>query len=162
MDEQVRSNAAKKMKTTAVCLVTDRRNAYIGHVGDSRLYVFQHDKVSFRTKDHSIVQMMASMGEIRDEEIRNHPDRNTLLRVMGIEWEKPQYEIEPVIPLRKCQAFLLCSDGFWELITEDQMCNMLSESKSASRWLDSMVRIVKENGKDKEMDNNSAIAVWVE
>lgn len=160
MAEQKARNAKRKMKTTAVAVVTDDRNAYIGHVGDSRGYVFSRNKVRVRTLDHSIPQMLVLSREIKEREIRNHPDRNTLLRVMGIEWDDCMYELMAPIPLKKCQAFLLCSDGFWELIDEKQMCAQLKKARSVEEWLHNMVSIVQANGQGKTMDNYSAIAVW--
>lgn len=160
MIAQKEQKATRKMKTTCVALATDESNAYVGHVGDSRLYVFQKNKVKTRTLDHSIPQMLVLSKDIKESEIRNHPERNYVLRVMGIEWEKPMYELMPTIKLRKCQAFLLCTDGFWELILEEDMCRLLKESDSPEEWLNKMAEIVKHNGEGKNMDNYSAIAVW--
>ena len=161
MAEQAAQNAKHKMKTTGVAIVTDERNAYIGHVGDSRAYVFYRNKVKQRTIDHSIPQMLALAGEIKESEIRNHPERNTLLRVLGIEWEEPMYELSAPIPLKKCQAFLLCSDGFWELIEEKAMCESLKRAASVEAWLKEMAETVRKNGESRNMDNFSAIAVWL-
>ncbi len=161
MAEQKARNAGKKMKTTGAVVVTDDRNAYVGHVGDSRAYVFSKNKVRCRTQDHSIPQMLVLSGEIKESEIRNHPDRNTLLRVIGIDWEEPMYELMAPISKKKCQAFLLCSDGFWELIEEKEMCALLKRAKTVDEWLQSMIEIVKTNGVGRNMDNFSAIAVWL-
>ena len=158
--EQKARNAEKKMKTTAVSLVTDGNTAYIGHIGDSRVYAFNKNKVKTRTLDHSIPQMLVLSKEIKESEIRNHPERNIVLRVMGIEWEEPMYELMVPIPLKKCQAFLLCSDGFWELIEEKTMCELLKKASTVDQWLYEMAAVVKANGVGKNMDNNSAIAVW--
>ena len=158
MAKQSELHAERKMKTTAVSVVTDNKNAYIGHVGDSRLYIFSRNKVKRRTLDHSIPQMLVLSKDIKDSEIRNHPDRNVLLRVLGIDWEEPMYELIKPIPLKKCQAFLLCSDGFWELIEENEMCELLKKAKTVNEWLDNMVDVVRTNG---NMDNFSAIAVWL-
>ena len=160
MMEQKARHAERKMKTTGVAVITDDRNAYVGHVGDSRGYVFYKNKVKTRTLDHSIPQMLVLSKEIKEEQIRNHPDRNTLLRVMGVKWEDTMYELMAPIPLKKCQAFLLCSDGFWELIDEKEMCVQLKKANSVEEWLDNMVKIVQENGEGRNMDNYSAIAVW--
>lgn len=162
MAEQKKLKAKNKMKTTAVALVCDNRNAYIGHIGDSRGYVFYKNKVKTRTLDHSIPQMLVLAKEIKEDMIRNHPDRNMLLRVMGVEWDEIMYELMQPISLKKCQAFLLCSDGFWELIDEKEMNAQLKKSNSVEEWLDNMVKIVEDNGKGKNMDNYSAIAVWKE
>lgn len=161
MAKQSELHAERKMKTTAVSVVTDNKNAYIGHVGDSRLYIFSRNKVKRRTLDHRIPQMLVLSKDIKDSEIRNHPDRNVLLRVLGIDWEEPMYELIKPIPLKKCQAFLLCSDGFWELIEENEMCELLKKAKTVNEWLDNMVDVVRTNGKGRNMDNFSAIAVWL-
>ncbi len=158
--EQRRLNACNKMKTTAVSLVIDEKNAYIGHIGDSRLYIFSNNKVKTRTLDHSIPQMLVASKEISESEIRHHPDRSILMRVLGTEWDGPQYEIMKPIPLKKCQAFLLCSDGFWELIEEEQMCICLKRAKSVNEWISLMNDEVRKNGIGTNMDNNSAIGVW--
>lgn len=160
LSEQAERGAQRKMKTTAAVLVTDGKHAYIGHVGDSRVYVFYKNKVKRRTLDHSIPQMLALSKEIKESEIRHHPERNFVIRVMGVEWEKPMYELLPSEKLKKCQAFLLCTDGFWELIDESEMCALLHESKSVEEWLKKMTETVKKNGEGQKMDNYSAIAVW--
>lgn len=157
--QQERLHAQMKMKTTVVVIATDDKNAYIGHVGDSRAYVFYKNKVRFRTLDHSIPQMLVLTKEIKESEIRHHPDRSLLLRVMGTEWDEPKYEIEKPVALKKCQALLLCSDGFWELIDELQMCQSLKNSKSVQEWMNSMTQIIEKNGKGTDMDNYTAIAV---
>ena len=158
--EQIKRNANKKMKTTAAAMAADEKNVYIGHIGDSRIYVFGKGKVKTRTLDHSIPQMLVLSKEIKENEIRNHPDRNIVLRVMGVEWEEPMYELMKPIPLRKCQAFLLCTDGFWELIDEKDMCSTLEKSISPEQWIVNMSEIVEKNGVGRNMDNYSAIAVF--
>ena len=70
------------------------------------------------------------------------------------------YELMKPLPLKKCQAFLMCSDGFWELIDEKDMCALLKQSDTVEEWMQAMVEVVKENGKDRNMDNFSAIAIW--
>lgn len=161
MAEQSARNARQKMKTTGTAVVLDGRNAYIGHVGDSRVYLFQRNKKVTRTQDHSIPQMLVLSGEIKESQIRNHPDRNIILRVMGVNWDEPMYELMDPVPLRKCQAFLLCSDGFWELIEDADMCRLLKTAQTVEQWLEEMVEIVRANGIGKNMDNFSAIAVWI-
>jgi serine/threonine protein phosphatase PrpC len=116
--------------------------------------------VKLRTLDHSVPQMLVFAREIKEKQIRNHPDRNRLLRVMGIEWEKPMYELAEQTQLEKYQAFLLCSDGFWELIDEKQMCKLLKNSSTVEEWMQAMVEVIKQNGIGKNMDNYTAIALW--
>ena len=159
--EQNTRHAAKIMKTTAVMLTVCGNKAYIGHVGDSRAYVFGKKEILGRTLDHSIPQMLAITGDIKESEIRFHPERNILLRVMGEKWEEPKQEFMKPIPLRKCRAFLLCSDGFWELIDENEMLNTLNRSGNVNEWMEQMVNIVKQHGTGISMDNYSAIAIRI-
>ena len=160
IDEQIRQDAKTDMKTTAVAMYIDGNKVQWGHVGDSRLYAFAKNKVKLRTLDHSVPQMLGFAREIKEKQIRNHPDRNRLLRVMGIEWEKPMYELAEQTQLEKYQAFLLCSDGFWELIDEKQMCKLLKNSSTVEEWMQAMVEVIKQNGIGKNMDNYTAIALW--
>lgn len=160
IDEHIRQDAKTDMKTTAVAMYIDGNKVQWGHVGDSRLYAFAKNKVKLRTLDHSVPQMLVFAREIKEKQIRNHPDRNRLLRVMGIEWEKPMYELAEQTQLEKYQAFLLCSDGFWELIDEKQMCKLLKNSSTVEEWMQAMVEVIKQNGIGKNMDNYTAIALW--
>lgn len=158
---QRKMHARNDMKTTVVALYIKGNQLCWGHVGDSRLYAFFKNKVKCQTRDHSIPQMLALSGDIPERKIRYHPQRNMLLRVMGVEWEFAKHEVSPLYTTPEFQAFLLCSDGFWELITEKEMCKLLRRSKSPKEWLDSMTGLVEKNGANKEMDNYTAIAVML-
>ena len=148
-----------EMKTTAVCLSIIDGICQWGHVGDSRLYAFYKNKVKFRTLDHSVPQMLALSGEIKEKHIRHHPDRNRLLRVIGVEWDSPRYELSEEFPLTDYGAFLLCTDGFWELIDPKDMGKFLKKSSTVDEWLELMAAEVKKNGSGQDMDNYTAIAV---
>ncbi len=161
LDEQKKRHLRDGMKTTAVALLTDSTHAVWAHIGDSRLYLFQKSKVICRTLDHSVPQMLALIGEIKEKQIRNHPDRSRLLRSLGTEWSDKKYEISEIHKLSECQAFLLCTDGFWELIEEKMMCKCLKKSHNAKEWLQLMHEEILRNGRNTDMDNHSAIAVIV-
>ena len=154
-----RKSAKFEMKTTTTLLVVEGNRIRWGHIGDSRLYVFKKGKYKKRTMDHSVPQMLVLAHEIKEKEIRNHPDRNKLLRVMGIEWGYSKYDISAEEKRKEGYSFLLCSDGFWELIDEKQMSATLKESENATEWIEKMSVIVKKSGEGKNMDNFSAIAL---
>ncbi len=149
------------MKTTGVALVIDGKSIEWGYVGDSRLYGFEDNKIKFRTLDHSVPQILCNSGEITEKDIRFHPDRNKLLKVMGSNWEHPMYETSGVKKLKGYTAFLLCTDGFWELIDEEEMCVLLKESNTSKEWIEKMVKVVEKRGVGKNMDNYSAIGVFI-
>ena len=159
--KQQQEHAENFMKTTAAVLLIQGNTARFAHVGDSRIYYFEKSRYILRSQDHSVPQMLAKHGEIRDKDIRHHEDRNRLLRVMGTEWENPKYEISDKISITNRTSFLLCSDGFWELIDEKNMCRTLKKSKTPKEWLQSMTQIVLKNGSGTNMDNYSAVAVFI-
>ncbi len=80
---------------------------------------------------------------------------------MGIQWDKPAYEMADSIKLKKNMSFLLCTDGFWELILEKDMEKCLKMANNPEEWIALMKTIIVNNGKNVNMDNYSAIAVWV-
>lgn len=160
--EQKKDATAMDMKTTLVLLHVEENQIRWGHIGDSRLYYFQNGKLVKHTLDHSVPQMLVASGQLKEKQIRNHPDRNRLLRVLGVDWDSPKYQIAEAEPRIKHQEFLLCSDGFWELIDERKMVHCLKKAKTPEEWIDLMEVIVRKNGQGTNMDNYSAIAVWVD
>ncbi|MDO5145538.1 MAG: protein phosphatase 2C domain-containing protein [Eubacteriales bacterium] len=164
LQKQEEENAKEDLKSTMVLLTICNAKIQWGHVGDSRLYYFEDRHLVKRTMDHSVPQMLVNAGELKEREIRHHPDRNRLLRVMGMEWEVPQYQISPPLFMHtgeESRQFLLCSDGFWEYITEIQMESCLQKAETVQDWLKKMEKIVLVSGKGANMDNFSAIAVWM-
>lgn len=159
-----------RMATTLVTLLIKDNQALWGHVGDSRLYLFREGKLYHQTKDHSVPQMQVSSGEISAADIRHHPDRNRLLRALGDHSETIQAKIHSVETLQAGDVFLLCSDGFWEYVTENAMLNSLHEASSPTEWLTLMENQYLKPAVEKERqhtaketadnDNYTAIAVW--
>ena len=124
--------------------------------------LFKNKKKVLHTLDHSVPQVLVNIGEIQDSDIRNHPDRNHLLSAMGIEWQRPRYEIAEPIITEPGTAFLMASDGFWELISDEEMVKCLKKANDVHQWMTSMEKIVKKTGEDRNMDNYSDIGIWIE
>lgn len=162
LEVQERMNKTNEMKTTLVILIMDEKKALWGHVGDSRLYHFLGKKQWIRTRDHSVPQMLVELGEIKESEIRGHEDRNRVLKVLGTEWDTPQYEIDqPVMLTGGKDFFLLCTDGFWELVDEKVMLKTLKHASDMEKWLLKMEEYLWKIGRGSNMDNYSAIAIRV-
>jgi serine/threonine protein phosphatase PrpC len=159
--EQKLRQVKNEIKTTLVCLQIVGTSARWGHVGDSRLYYFSKNKLMRRSLDHSVSQALAAAGEIKEKDIRRHEDRNRLLRVIGIEWDSPKYELSEEVKLNKDDAFLLCSDGFWEWIEDKVIVKTMKKAGTPEHWLGLMEEEVSRNGRGHDMDNYSAIAVFV-
>ena len=161
MAEQLRLGAVNELKSTMVALVLSGESAQIGHIGDSRIYWFRKGKLLLRTLDHSVPQMLVASGEINEKEIRGHEDRNRLLRVMGVEWNTPKYELHEEAAYQPEDSFLLCSDGFWEYVLEKSMLKTLKAARSPEQWLAAMETILLKNAARQNMDNYTAVAVWI-
>ena len=147
------------MRTTVAVLLVDSEGAMVGHVGDSRLYHFSQGRIAFQTLDHSVPQAMAAAGDIAPEEIRFHEDRNRLLRTLG-KAEKLRPDIlktkRSVVP---GDVFLLCTDGFWEHVTEAEMEAELAASESPEQWLEKMTYHLMGRA-EGEFDNYTAIGIF--
>lgn len=150
------------MKTTLVVLQISKTVAMWGHVGDTRLYHFVDGAYAERTFDHSVSQMAVLRGEIKEEDIRGHVDRNRLLKAIGRD-EGITAELSEITDLTDGakHAFLLCTDGFWEYVLENEMEDTLRNAGSAKEWIDEMLGILKSRAKP-DHDNNTAIAVIIE
>jgi PPM family protein phosphatase len=145
------------MRSTIVALVANGTTAVCGHMGDSRLYQFHESAVRFQTVDHSVPGALAAGGSIEFDAIRFHEDRNRVLRSLGNEGE-----FNPVIIERTlCQgdAFLLCTDGFWEYVTELEMEADSVKTSTPEEWLRFMAsRLLGRTKPDN--DNWTAMAVF--
>ncbi|MBR0208923.1 MAG: serine/threonine-protein phosphatase [Oscillospiraceae bacterium] len=141
--------------TTIAALWLGEYRAVAAHVGDSRIYQFRDGKVLYQSVDHSAAQLAVMAGEITPQQIRTHRDRNKLLRVLGGERE-PKVSQQP-LDVRPGDRFLICSDGFWEQITEETMLALARGGGDAASWLDDMRAAVQPRARD----NNTAIAILV-
>ena len=160
--EEKEINGMSSIKTTLVLLLISNGIAQWGHIGDSRLYLFHDAKMVSRTVDHSVPQLLALRKEIKEKEIRHHPQRSMLLKAMGSEWYQPEYEIDQRRrKIRNGDAFLLCSDGFWEWIEEKEMQRVIRKKQSAYDTLREMTDIVCKNGTGKDMDNLSVVYIRI-
>ncbi len=159
--QQVLERKEASMKSTLCTLLVSGRQARFLHVGDSRIYWFDRGHYKLRSKDHSVPQILADAGKIKEKQIRCHADRSRLLRVMGTPWDSPKYQVKEKIPVRPGTSFLLCSDGFWEWIEERQMEKTLRHSSHPEEWLQRMEEIVLAKGSGSGMDNYSAVAVFI-
>lgn len=155
---EMQAKHSSKMKTTIALVYVTESKAVIAHVGDSRVYAFKNGSIVHQTVDHSASQLAVSVGEIRPEDIRNHEDRNVLLRALGAS-ENVKVEVAE-IGINDFDALLLCSDGFWEYVLETEMESELMCSKSADKWLYKM-RAIQLNRAPERCDNNTAIAVMM-
>lgn len=148
-----------EMKSTAAVLRIEDQTAYWAHVGDTRIYYFENTKLRKQTLDHSVSQMAVLMNEITQEQIRFHADRSRILRALGSDSYEPEIDWQE-LQNGKFHAFLLCTDGFWEYVYENEMEQFLESAKTPEAWLANMEELLKKRVQ-KENDNYSAVAVFV-
>jgi len=146
----------ESVSTTAAVLWLNGDGAVAGHVGDSRIYQFRGDRIVYQSLDHSVAQLAVLAGEITPAEIRTSRDKNRLIRAVGKRSVKLKVDTEE-LDCRPGDAFLLCTDGFWNEVTEEEMLEDLRISGTAAEWLERMKRRV--GRQNVRLDNHSAIVM---
>lgn len=146
------------MKTTLVSLFVEEDQAVWAHVGDSRLYHFRDGKLEERTLDHSVPQLAVLMGMITEDQIRFHEDRNRVLKALGSDSFEPDIS-GPVSLTEGFHAFLLCTDGFWEYVLEQEMEETLADSPDPRQWLSKMEALLRGRAPG-DQDNYTAAGVF--
>ncbi len=119
------------MGTTLVAATIIRGYTYIANVGDSRLYVINKEEIRQVTRDHSLVEEMVRMGEIKREEARFHPDKNIITRAIGA-----GYDVKIDFfghKLRNNDKILLCSDGLSNMLEDSEMFEIVNRDEEIAR-----------------------------
>lgn len=156
--EQQKQPGQEEMKTTAVALSLSGGTAAWAHIGDSRLYRCSQGRLDQLTRDHSVTYMKYLGGEISYMDVYHDDDRSSLLRAMGNPVCTPEGGEGPARP---GDAFLLCSDGFWEFVYNEEMLVDCLKSRTPEEWARRMLlRHIRRTPPGN--DNVSLIAVFVE
>ena len=152
-----RDELIESPRTTIVAAIIQRGFLYCAHVGDSRLYHFRGGHLLFRTEDHSIVQSLYKKGMISKEEMATHPYKNKIYNCVGGE-VPPQIDLANRIELVEGDTIMLCTDGVWGFVTDQQIKDTLQQNNDIAeatiKLLDSA-----EFACDDKGDNMSAIGV---
>jgi PPM family protein phosphatase len=133
-------------RATIVALYLTPLQAYWVHSGDSRLYHFRAGKLVKRTEDHSLLQVMLKQGLVKEEQMGEHPDQGLLIQALG--GEQYRSPTEGSTEVRPSDAFLLCTDGFWERTNVEEMSRLLFRNRTQApfRLKEAVRRAVKRNG----------------
>jgi serine/threonine protein phosphatase PrpC len=126
----------------------------ITHVGDSRLYRYTREKLEAITADHSLVNELLRSGQITKEEAEIHPQRNVITRALGTE-ETVEVEIQTLSYIGD-EYVLLCSDGFSNSVTEEQMISVLAGEETVEVKASKFIDLALEAGGD---DNITLILI---
>ena len=148
------------MATTVVAAFVSGDMFNYFNVGDSRLYFFRKNKILFRSKDHSVTQACVDMGTIDESKMRFHEDRNKLTKALGLYPDIKVPQVFSPMKLETGDAYLLCTDGFWEYVYDEEMEKTLKKSRTPQEWVDAMLKKHKKRA-GKNNDNLSAVCVFV-
>ena len=145
------------MGTTMTAALTSPENIYLGHVGDSRAYLINAQKITRLTEDHSLAGELLRDGSITQEEAANHPQKNVLTRALG---QNSLVLIdEAVIPWQKGDYLLLCSDGLYNLVSDLEIQDLLLKAKSIKEAVRILVETALQRG---GYDNISVVIAYHE
>lgn len=149
------------MGTTACIVLINSEGAWIAHVGDSRIYVYEKtNKRLYRvTKDHSFVQSLVDDGLLDDRDAESHPKKNIITRALGLKNElNPEVCPTPLL-LAQGDNFLICSDGLCGMIDDDLIEKILMQDSPLEDKVSELVTAA--NAPDKGFDNITAQLVEV-
>ncbi|WP_250520276.1 MULTISPECIES: PP2C family serine/threonine-protein phosphatase [unclassified Caballeronia] len=162
IDAQEHDRDLSQMRSTAVLLGIDESTgiAAWAHCGDTRLYCFRRGATVVQTQDHSLVQSMIDANLLESRDVRTHPRRNVLFSALGTADDLSIAASDEPFLIAEGDAFLLCTDGFWEYLDESVMIDAIGRARTPQAWLDLMVAHLRETARPGH-DNFSASAVWV-
>lgn len=141
--------------TTLTAALVVGQQVTVAHVGDSRAYFVHPDgRLEPITRDHSLVKRLEELGHITSEEAANYPHRNVLYRALG------QGEIlDPdifTIAFPQPGYLMLCSDGLWGVVTENDLVRAINEAPNLQRACQNLVNAANTAGGP---DNISVVLV---
>jgi PPM family protein phosphatase len=155
LEKSVSDQQLRGMGTTltAGTLGTDG-NLVIGHVGDSRAYLFHDGELTQITDDHSLVEEMVRTGELTPEQAESHPQRSIITRALGID---PEVEVDVYpVQLGIGDRVLLCSDGLTTMVRSEDIADILEREPDPKRAAQLLVDAANAAGGE---DNITAVVV---
>ncbi len=143
----------KGMGTTIVTVYFAKDNeVVIGHVGDSRVYFFRDGQLRQLTEDHSLLNDYLKAKKLTPEEIENFPHKNVIVRALGMK-DNVVVDVNRVEP-KPGDVFLLCSDGLSGMVTDEQIQNVLQNTKDLDKACAQLIDSANANGGN---DNVTAV-----
>ncbi len=131
------------MGTTLVAATVLKDTLYVANVGDSRLYLISGG-IRQVTRDHSLVEEMIRAGGLTREEARVHPDKNVITRAVGVE-ERIAIDFFD-LSVKQGDKILLCTDGLSNMLTDEQICQIVQGESSLQSAGEKLVKAANQNG----------------
>ena len=133
---------SKGMGTTIVLSVLTKDYLLFGNIGDSSGYVYKNKSIHKITNDHTLVNLLVKSGEITEEEAKDHPRKNVLMKALGATTtvEMDIFDVETDV-----DGILLCSDGLTNMLDDDQISKVLNEDTTIKEKISKL--IIKSNNR---------------
>jgi len=132
------------MGTTLTVSYICGNSLFIGHIGDSRVYLIRNGSIRLLTSDHTYIEELVRNGSITRTEAKNHPDKNAITRAVGIIPEvKPDIYFYDIID---ADTLLICTDGLTGSVTEDEMLEAFLNNISVKSICEALVGIAVSRG----------------
>lgn len=148
------------LKSTVVALTIENGKAVWANVGDSRLYYIHNSTLHSITNDHSVAFKKYKAGEITKAQIAKDEDQSCLLRSLGgKEHNEPEFYDEN-ITIEQGDAFMLCSDGMWEYIADEEVLIDYLKSNGAQQWAERLIMRLMDRV-EKNNDNLTILTLMI-
>ena len=145
----------KKMGSTMTFLCFHAHGVTVAHIGDSRVYQLRPAtgdspaRVVFKTRDHSLVNDLVAVGEITEEEARNHPQKNVITRAMQPHQPyRVKADIKHITDVKVGDYFYMCSDGMLEQTSDDNLLFIIFKDDTSNEDKVEMLREVTRDNRD--------------
>jgi protein phosphatase len=153
----------RQVGATITCAVVDDGRLRLAHVGDTRGYLLRQGRFVRLTRDHSLVAAMVASGMLTDDEARDHPESNKVLRSLGGLRQLPEGYIDDlsagwesdVLDLEPDDQIILCSDGVWGVIVDEDLRRILLDSPDSEHAVTTILQQVLAGG----APDNAAVVI---
>lgn len=147
------NEATAGMGTTLILAVICNKKLYIGHVGDSRVYLLREGMCEQLTTDHSFIEELIRKGSISRKQAENHPRKHVITRAIGCseEIEVDTYSCN----IKEKDFYLLCTDGLTNMLNDNEICEIVESSEDIEQICKTLVDKANEKGGE---DNITVIA----
>lgn len=132
------------MGTTLTATIVWSNKMLIGHVGDSRAYIVRKDSLLKITNDHSLVAELVRKGSISEQEAREHPQRNIIMRALGT---SKDIDVDMItFEIIQYDKILLCTDGLTNMLSDSEIINIIKSAKNIEEAIQNLIIIANDIG----------------
>ena len=143
------------MGTTLSTLLIAGKRGYIAHVGDSRIYLLRNNHLEQLTHDDTMAQLSVEMGYLKQSEVQGHPLSHSLVQALG---QGVDEVFTKAVEIKPGDVFVLCSDGLYDMISDEEILEIVGYRPTAWRPCEQLVEAAIRNG---GKDNITLIVVKI-